>query len=67
MKTDYSREDVIRGFEWYHAHEMHVERLIDGIKTSFPMSGSDISRPELWKAPAWKWFFDNFDERDFAP
>ncbi len=60
MKDFYSDKDISRGFAWYAQHKDHVDSLVKIQKDSFPMSGSDISRPELWKAGGWKWFFQQY-------
>lgn len=57
MKTEHSDDDIQRAREWYAAHKEHVNALMASCDKSFPMSGSDISRPELWKAAAWNWLF----------
>lgn len=61
MKSEYTADDVARGQAWYAKHRLHVDRLMlwSGAR-EFPMSGSDIGHPELWKPGAWKWFFTNF-------
>jgi len=60
MKTVYTPEDINRGTVWYSKHKAHVDRLIENQEHEYPMSGSDISRPELWKAGGWKWFLKNY-------
>lgn len=57
MKTEYSDADIQRAREWYNAHSHHVDALMAGCDKSYPMSGSDIGRPELWKAAAWNYLF----------
>jgi len=57
MKTDYTDIDIARGFAWYAQHKPYVDRALLITGKAFPMSGSDISHPELWKIGAWKWFF----------
>ena len=42
---------------WYKAHRLHVETLVFEEKESYPPSGSDCGKPELWKAGHWHWFF----------
>jgi hypothetical protein len=54
----YSAEDVLRGAAWYEAHRAHVDRLLATDGANFPMSGSDIGHPELWKAGGWRYFLD---------
>lgn len=44
---------------WKLAHATHVETLVNSRdRTSYPPSGSDVFRPELWKAAHWRWFID---------
>lgn len=57
MKTEYSEADIQRANDWYRNHKSVVDALMDGCNKSYPMSGSDISRPELWKPAAWNYFF----------
>jgi hypothetical protein len=57
MKTEYSDTDIERAREWYAEHKAHVDRLMEDCNQAWPMSGSDIARPELWKPAAWNWFF----------
>ena len=57
-QVEYTPEDYRRGWEWYFSHKRHVDFLVAEARRSFPMSGSDISHPEMWKAGAWKWFFE---------
>ncbi len=59
MKTGYLLSDLLRGKQWYEKHKIHVDKLVENVQHEFPMSGSDISRPELWKAGAWKWFLNH--------
>jgi len=42
---------------WYDKHRSHVETLIKEESTSYPPSGSDCGKPELWKPGHWRWFF----------
>ena len=42
---------------WYELHREHVESLILDEKESYPPSGSDCGKPELWKPGHWRWFF----------
>ncbi len=60
MKTEYTDEDIARAREWYAKHHVHVDRLMKSTKSCFPMSGSDISNPEMWKIAGWKWFFATY-------
>jgi hypothetical protein len=43
--------------EWYSGHSKHVERLLQEESTSYPPSGSDCGKPELWKSGHWRWHF----------
>lgn len=42
---------------WYTNHQSHVESLIFEEKESYPPSGSDCGKPELWKGGHWRWYF----------
>lgn len=48
---------------WYWNHIDHVDKLLQ-TTTSYAPSGSDIFRPELWKAAHWKWFFHEYKMGD---
>lgn len=61
MKTEYSPEDIVRASDWYHAHWHHVNALMKGSNQSYPASGSDIARPEMWKPGHWNYFFKKRD------
>jgi hypothetical protein len=57
MRTEYTEADRCRARDWYAAHKPHVDRLMQELdEKPYPASGSDISRPELWKSGHWKWF-----------
>jgi hypothetical protein len=57
MKRECTEADRRRARDWYVAHKPHVDRLVKGSdQKPYPASGSDISRPELWKPEHWKWF-----------
>jgi hypothetical protein len=43
---------------WYAQHRLHVETLMFEEKGSYPPSGSDCGKPELWKAGHWRWYFE---------
>jgi len=66
MKTEYDVSDIMRGWAWYNQHKIHVDRLVKGVKHLFPMSGSDIGKPELWKPGGWKWFLKEYDFYRYA-
>lgn len=51
-------EWTVRADNWYEAHREHIDALIPTEKDSYPPSGSDCGRPELWKAGHWRWFFE---------
>ena len=53
--TELSGEQIDRAMAWWEAHESHVGRLIAGTRAAYPPSGSDKSRPELWKDAHWLW------------
>ena len=53
-------QDVLRGKKWYKDHKKHVDYLVSIDQQPFPMSGSDISHPELWKPGGWRWFIAKF-------
>jgi UDP-N-acetyl-D-mannosaminuronic acid transferase (WecB/TagA/CpsF family) len=59
--SGYGLEDIQRGFSWYAKHEEHVDKLMKGVRNQFPVSGSDIRQPALWKAEGWVWFFQTFN------
>lgn len=40
---------------WRAKHELHVSRLVASGTSSYPPSGSDAFRPELWKPAMWRW------------
>jgi hypothetical protein len=63
MKTEYTLLDIMRAREWYFRHEAHVDQLIIAGTGEWPMSGSDISRPELWKPAGWRWFFKTYGKK----
>lgn len=53
--TELSSEQIARAMAWWEAHETHVGRLIAGTRAAYPPSGSDKSRPEIWKDAHWHW------------
>lgn len=57
MKTEYSEGDLLRAKKWYADHKKHVNALMKGCDESYPASGSDICRPDLWKPAMWNYFF----------
>lgn len=40
-------------------HREHVKALIRAAEYSYPPSGSDRFKPELWKEAHWKWYSKN--------
>ena len=46
---------IMRASQWRKEHLEHVKRLMSDTGT-YPPSGSDIDRPELWKPAHWRWF-----------
>ena len=43
---------------WRVEHTAHVARLVagkEGEGVAYPPSGADALRPELWRAPHWRW------------
>jgi hypothetical protein len=60
MKTVYLPEDIERAHQWYKMHKDHVDNLMKCTLRKYPMSGSDIAHPELWKPSGWLWFFDSY-------
>jgi hypothetical protein len=59
--AEFSLDDQLiwcaRANAWYDKHKPHVESLLHEEKQSYPPSGSDCGKPELWKAGHWRWFF----------
>lgn len=48
-----------RAEAFYAAHRAHVDRLMAGAESqgqAYAPSGSDVFRPDLWKAPHWRWY-----------
>jgi hypothetical protein len=62
--TDYTEEDIARALRWYRRHKIYVDKLIKIGKAEFPMSGSDIMHPELWKPGGWRWFFKQYSSQE---
>lgn len=48
--------DKARAREWYAQHRMHVNRMLRDHGPQAEPTGSDASRPELWKDIHWRWF-----------
>lgn len=50
---------------FYARHEKHVDAIRKAAEgASVAPSGSDLFRPELWKAIHWNWFFTEFTVND---
>lgn len=45
-----------KAFLYHFEHREHINNLIKNETKSYPPSGSDCFRPELWKAAHWRWF-----------
>jgi len=48
--------DIETALLWRARHVDHVANLVANAPAAYPPSGSDCSRPELWKGAHWKWF-----------
>jgi hypothetical protein len=46
---------------WRANHPDHIARLISRSGTSYAPSETDAFRPELWKAPNWRWLKEVID------
>lgn len=57
--TELSGEQIMLAMAWYGQHTAHVERMIAVVGPSYPPTGDDCSRPELWKDSHWRWLRDN--------
>ena len=62
MKTEPTKADIDQAWIWLHNHPVHVGKLMattnDSVaptNDSVAPSGSDCSRPELWKDIHWRW------------
>lgn len=51
----------LKAARFYKAHPNHVDTLRHASDLSYPPSGSDLFRPELWKPGHWVWAFENLD------
>lgn len=49
--------------KWRSKHFTHVLSLVVRGDATYPPSGSDVIRPELWKASHWKWL-QEIERRD---
>lgn len=48
---------------WNERHKDHVQRIREETSYSYPPSGSDMLRPELWKGAHWNWFFESLPQK----
>ena len=48
------------GEEFLSEHKDHVIIIIKEKTNAVAPSGSDLFKPELWKAIHWNWFFETF-------
>lgn len=55
--SGYSEPAVENAARWYKGHWQHVNALMATTDKSYPASGSDVYRPELWKPGHWRYFF----------
>lgn len=49
-------QEIETARKWRAQHVDHVVGLVVNAKSAYPPTGSDCSRPELWKGEHWKWF-----------
>lgn len=49
-------EDAERAREFYRIHRSHVNKMLKEHGPQVMPTGSDVARPELWKAMHWRWF-----------
>ena len=55
--TDADKVIVVqRAIRWNSEHKEHIDRLIKEASGSYSPCGSDLFRPELWKAAHWRWW-----------
>jgi hypothetical protein len=50
-------DDQLYAKQWFESHKKHVKRLMTTSDQSYPATGSDARRPELWKGAHWNYFF----------
>lgn len=55
--TEITVKDKKRAVEWAVAHYSHVQDLLACGALTFPPTGNDCLRPELWKPAHWRWLF----------
>ena len=48
------------GEEFLSAHKEHVASICADKENAVAPSGSDLFKPELWKAIHWNWYFETF-------
>lgn len=51
--------DLKAAKKFYEDHTDHVTMLVNSTLVSYPPSGSDAIRPELWKSAHWRWYVLN--------
>lgn len=55
---EYQAECTERALAWGVKHLDHVAKLrLSEIEYTYPPSGSDCGKPELWKGGSWNWFY----------
>lgn len=57
--ADERREIFDKAWTFRHDHADHVANLIKHTEVAVAPSGSDLFKPELWKAIHWNWFIKN--------
>ncbi len=52
------------GLLFLREHATYVAKLIveSGEQNSYSPAGSDLYRPELWRAPHWRWFLSTIQK-----
>jgi hypothetical protein len=56
LSQEDKNEIICRAWEWRQKHSAHVDRMVENQQARIAPSGSDLTRPELWKAAHWAWF-----------
>jgi len=51
-----TEENDRKARDWYVDHRQHVNKMLANHGPQIEPSGSDASRPELWKDIHWRWF-----------
>lgn len=57
------RDTLYTAARWFVLHHRHVAKLLEEEGPAVAPSGSDIGRPELWKAIHWRWFLIEIESR----